>query len=106
MRAREKAGGPAAGIEVDFGQVGELVILIRALAHEFAQNGTLYRDLYDPDLASAFHRVEHNWRKQRHLLQTFLDSAAHSIEAGLAQYRQLEAELGQAARGGHGNGQS
>jgi len=101
MRAHSEGGRvPAAAIEVDFEAVARLVATIQALADELTGNGSLCGQMNDPDLAGVFHRVEHNWHKQRVTLQTFLDSMARSVTAGLAGYRDLETELEGAARAG------
>jgi hypothetical protein len=92
MRARSEAG-PVPAIEVDFAAVEQLVATIRALTDELVGNGSLYGQMNDPDLAGVFSQVEHNWHKQRVTLQTFLDSTATSVTAGLAGYRRLETEL-------------
>jgi methionine synthase II (cobalamin-independent) len=97
MRARDKAAGPTADIEADFGELGQLVSAIRTLADELSRNGSLIGQMDEPDLADALGRVERNWHKQRFTLQTFLDSAADSVRATLSAYRELESELAQAA---------
>jgi hypothetical protein len=101
MRAHSEAGPDgAAAIEVDFAAVARLVGTIRLVVDELTGNGSLSGQMNDPDLAGVFHRVEHNWHKQRVTLQTFLDSTARSVTASLAGYRCLETELADAASSG------
>jgi hypothetical protein len=97
MRARDEAGGPLAGIEVDFDGLSQLVSTLRGLAGELSRDGALCGHLNDPDLADAIGRVERDWHKQRVTLQTFLDSSADSAATSLARYRQIETRLAEAA---------
>jgi hypothetical protein len=111
MRAREEAvsrlTGPsfasrtlyrADGIQVDFGSLYQFAMTLRILASELGnRNGTLTDGVADPDLAAAFCSAERDWSGQRRRLGAFLDGAANSVEAGLAGYRELEAELAAAA---------
>ena len=98
MRARDKAGGSVADIEVDFTELAHLVATIRALADELSRNGSLTGHMGDPDLVDVLDRVERNWHKQRHELVTFLDSAAGSVAGSLACYHQLESDLTKVAQ--------
>ncbi|HEX8095963.1 hypothetical protein [Jatrophihabitans sp.] len=100
MRARDKVGGSAPDIEVDFTALGQLVTAIHTLSDELARNGSLSSQMDDPDLRDALVRVERNWHKQRLTLQTFLDSAASSVAQSLSAYRQLERELATVAATG------
>ena len=98
MGARGEAGpGSAPAIEVDFEAMAQLIVAIRKLAAELDDNGAISGQMNDPDLAGVFRRVEHNWRKERVTLQTFLDSTARSVTASLAGYRQVETDLVDAA---------
>jgi hypothetical protein len=98
MQAHGEAGaGAAAAIEVDFPAVNQLVATIQALADEVGDNGALYGQMNDRDLAGVLHRVEHDWRKERVTLQTFLGSMARSVTASLTRYHQLETGLVHAA---------
>lgn len=99
MRAGSEGAGDAAGaVEVDFDGLAQLVATVRGLAAELAVPGDLGRHMNDPDLADAFRRVDDGWHKQRATLQTFWDTAAASVAASLATYRQHETELAQASR--------
>jgi hypothetical protein len=77
--------------------MAQLAATIRRLSAELADNGAIYSQINDQDLAGVFHRVEHNWHKERVTLQTFLDSTARSVTASLAGYRQVETDLAAAA---------
>jgi hypothetical protein len=88
----------ADGIEVDFNALHHFAMTLQVLASELGQhNGTLVSGLADPDLADAFSHAEHDWSQQRRRLGAFLDGAAGAVSAGLAGYREVEAELARAA---------